>query len=215
VQGQTLAFSIQDNSTPLKTAINAFGFAGVLIDVVSAFLALLSSTFVQSSIDRMDQLRDVLAGYTFDQLKELLEWEQFKDVVPKTRMERQFLLEAHIRIQNFQEKSDSGIELATTPQTLGAQRDVVIESIRPRHFVIEMRKAGERIVTFSIIGDAAGTAMLLGIICFLVSLVCLATDTQPPAVWISAIVACSCIVILPASNCLLATIHLRVSFRFS
>jgi hypothetical protein len=38
--------------------------------------------------------------------------------------------------------------------------------------------------------------------------VCLAKATQPPSVWIPAITACSCVVILPALNKLLRLRHL-------
>ncbi|KAJ7080302.1 hypothetical protein C8R44DRAFT_895408 [Mycena epipterygia] len=40
-------------------------------------------------------------------------------------------------------------------------------------------------------GDAAGTAMLFGILCFFASVQCLAISTQPRAVWIVSVVICS------------------------
>ncbi|KAJ7930934.1 hypothetical protein B0H13DRAFT_2309243 [Mycena leptocephala] len=50
VQSQILALSYQDNSTRVKTATNAFGFAGVLLDVITACLALLASTILQRHV---------------------------------------------------------------------------------------------------------------------------------------------------------------------
>ncbi|KAJ7226223.1 hypothetical protein C8J57DRAFT_1731127 [Mycena rebaudengoi] len=47
VQAQVLALSYQDNSTGVKVATNALGFAGVLLDVLTACLALLASTLLQ------------------------------------------------------------------------------------------------------------------------------------------------------------------------
>ncbi|KAJ7792233.1 hypothetical protein B0H14DRAFT_171784 [Mycena olivaceomarginata] len=44
VQAQLIALSYQDNSTRLKVATNALGFSGLLLDVITACLALLASS---------------------------------------------------------------------------------------------------------------------------------------------------------------------------
>ncbi|KAJ3852479.1 hypothetical protein EV368DRAFT_82499 [Lentinula lateritia] len=46
VQSQIIAISYQDNSTNIQIATNALGFAGVLLDVITAFLALLASAIL-------------------------------------------------------------------------------------------------------------------------------------------------------------------------
>jgi hypothetical protein len=50
------------------------------------------------------------------------------------------------------------------------------------------------------LGDAAGTSMLLGILSFMASIVCLAVATQPVVVWACTIMACSCVFFLPLVN---------------
>jgi hypothetical protein len=58
------------------------------------------------------------------------------------------------------------------------------------------------------IGDAAGTAMLLGILCFFVSVQCLAVTTQPLGVWIVSAAICSLVIILPVGNRLLGVLSI-------
>lgn len=63
-----------------------------------------------------------------------------------------------------------------------------------------------------VIGDAAGASMFFGVLDFMASIVCLSIASQPKAVWIPTVVACSCVVFLPLVNKMLAHIGLRKQF---
>ena len=111
------------------------------------------------------------------------------------------------------EPSISFLEWAFWMDVLGQTRGTKIESkkgdvygyaLKPGILCQQVRDACDRILMFNIVGDAAGTATLFGILCFLISVVCLATASQPPAVWIPAIIAALCVVILPLANGILA-----------
>lgn len=82
-------------------------------------------------------------------------------------------------------------------------------------FCATLHESVQKIIALDIVGDAAGATTFFGIICFLLSVVCLTKATQPPSVWISAIVACSCIVMVPLLNKLLSISHLSASISLS
>lgn len=213
MQAQTLSFSIQNNSTRLQTSVNAFAFTGVILDVVGAFLALLSLTLVQTNTDRIDRLQDALSRYTLEELRKI-----GAEIVRRLRasqasgslslLEYDILGEVAMHINKFER--EVGHPKLTTLDVDLPRRGL----IQPERFLLEIDSAGGKIITFSIVGDAAGTATLSGILCFLISVACLANATQPPSVWIPAIIACSCIVILPVSNRILASCHLSALVRF-
>jgi hypothetical protein len=199
VQVQTLSFSIQNNSTHLQTTINAFAFTGVIFNVVGAFLALLSSTLFQTNIDRVDHFHDVVSSYTLDEMHQVIQSRPNRPGSP-----RDFWVEIMKRIDEEQNGGHSNPE-ASMPSDLCGRPDI----IPPSKFFPEVEAAAQKLNVASSMGDAAGTATLSGILCFLVSVVCLAKATQLPAVWIPATTACLCIIILPVLNSLLAL------FRFS
>ena len=201
MQAQTLSFSIQNNSTRLQTTVNAFAFTGVIFNVVGAFLALFSAALLQANTDRVDHFHDVVSSYTLDELRQVIQSRPNQRGSP-----REFWVEIMKRINNEEQKnSDRSESESTTPSDLRGHTDV----IPPSKFFLEVKAAAQKLNEASSMVDAAGTATLSGIICFLVSVVCLAKATQPPAVWIPAITACSCIIILPVLNNFLAL------FRFS
>jgi len=200
VQAQTLSFSIQNNSTHLLITTNAFAFTGVIFDVVGAFLALLSSTQGQAHTDRIDILYDELSSYAADELIENVKViiEYLGPAPRPSLLVYDFLVKANTRVENL------GMQGGDRSQ-LGANG--IDSQLRPRRSgALQVVESAEKIVTLGMIGDAAGIATVLGILCFLISVVCLAKATQPPSVWIPAIAASSCIVILPVLNKLLSWI---------
>jgi hypothetical protein len=72
VQSQILALSFQDNSTSLKITTNAFGFVGILLDVIAACLALLASTVLQRHIAVIEQQLDAIEDASSEQLMKML-----------------------------------------------------------------------------------------------------------------------------------------------
>lgn len=73
----------------------------------------------------------------------------------------------------------------------------------------QLRKASHIIDQFRIIGNAAGTAILAGVLCLLGSVICLAVVSQPRSVWIPVVVSCSGIILLPMANRILKKIDTR------
>ncbi len=88
-------------------------------------------------------------------------------------------------------------------------------TLNPSDLHQQVRDACNMILIFNHVGDAAGTATLFGILCFLISVVCLATATQPPAVWIPTVIASLCIFILPLTNSILAIGKFSAVLKFS
>jgi hypothetical protein len=64
-----VALSYQDNSTGIKVATKALGFAGVLLDVIAAFLALVSSTIFQRHVAITDKQLNSIEDASGDQIK--------------------------------------------------------------------------------------------------------------------------------------------------
>jgi hypothetical protein len=209
VQAQTLSFSIQNNSTHLLNTTNAFGFTGVILDVVGAFLALLSSTVAQAHMESLDSLLNVFSSFTAEELAPITAELPYlvRDAQPNP-LRHYLLREVWKRVEEMGEKQtvDRPQSGATAP--LGADSLPHLPNlIQPKDACRELIESADRIVAFNIIGDAAGTATLFGILCFLLSVVCLAKATQPPSVWIPSMAACSCIIILPGLNKLLGLYH--------
>ncbi|KAJ7789921.1 hypothetical protein B0H14DRAFT_229198 [Mycena olivaceomarginata] len=71
IQAQLVAISYQDNSTRLKVATNALGFAGLLMGVISACLALLASNILQRHIAIVDKQLTAIETATAEQLDDL------------------------------------------------------------------------------------------------------------------------------------------------
>ncbi|KAJ7737533.1 hypothetical protein B0H16DRAFT_104676 [Mycena metata] len=72
VQSQIIALSYQDSSTRLKTATNALGFTGVLLDVTSACLGLTASTVLQRHIAVVEKQLDAIEDASPEQLQDTM-----------------------------------------------------------------------------------------------------------------------------------------------
>ncbi|KAJ4473430.1 hypothetical protein C8J55DRAFT_519485 [Lentinula edodes] len=197
VQSQIIALSYQDNSTNIQIATNALGFAGVLLDVITAFLALLASTILQRHITTIDKQLTAIEDASLEQIKEIFRLFQFVDargrrshIMFNDLYQRVFAkCEARLNVlQNMQDMHTDGNGIASQiPRRLESvelQASLIVYSYR-------------HIRNVTPICDAAGTAMFWGVLCFFASVQCLAIATQPPVVWIISSVTCSLIVILP------------------
>lgn len=189
MQAQIIALSYQNNSTSIEIATNALGFAGVLLDVITAFLALLASTITQRHVQVVERQLNGIDGLPSQSIVSMLnevimptQPSLLRIVYPDIR--RQVVSKCEARLKALQ--SDSGG--ASTFQT---HTEISISAIVA---------SCQRIQRLAFIGDAAGTAMLFGIICFLSSVLCLAIASQPTAVWTVSAVACSSILALPLVN---------------
>ncbi|KAF9456983.1 hypothetical protein BDZ94DRAFT_292217 [Collybia nuda] len=186
VQSQIVALSYENNSSAIEVVTNALGFAGVLFSVVAACLALLASTITQRHIHIVESQLSIIDDLPIESIETVIG--QIMALGPLSQFTylgvfRRAMLKCEARLAAARPRQD-------------------IEAYRIHaDFDVGMIIAScEHIQGVTYIGDAAGTAMLLGIICFLASILCLAISTQPPAVWIVSAVACSSIIILPMVN---------------
>ncbi|KAF9065374.1 hypothetical protein BDP27DRAFT_1424937 [Rhodocollybia butyracea] len=214
VQSQIIALSYQDNSTPARLATNITGFAGILLDVITAFLALLASTTIQRHISEVEKQLKTLEN--FSELPQLVEVEH--GLVETMKSERTRGDAGHIHAEIFPD-----LVLSILAR---AQNRVLALSAHPKDNkhkldeaslqLLELMKHGEerldlmlvkksctRIRNLAFLADATGTAMLLGVLCFFASVQSLAIATQPVAVWVVSVVTCSFIIVLPVTNLVL------------
>ncbi|KAJ7512003.1 hypothetical protein B0H11DRAFT_721085 [Mycena galericulata] len=212
VQAQIIALSFQDNSTRVKITTNALAFAGVLLDVIAAFLALLSSTVLQRHITLIEkQLASIedASPQQLQQIAALLSLDESRlrihgFVPPDIRRRLYAKMRQRLETLSKSERQEPVTE-SWLFQGLEESAELDIRSI-PESF--------KHIQSAAVIGDAAGTAMLNGILCFFASVQCLAISTQPPAVWIVSAVICSYIIILPVSNRILGFVGIRLPSVF-
>jgi hypothetical protein len=204
VQSQILALSYQDNSTRVKTAINAFGFAGVLLDVITACLALLASTILQRHVAILENQLAVVDDASQAQLADvwtLLGSAGHRNLSPD--IARRFLMKIRARLA----------VLAKTPPPDDVHGGDDIRFTLPMESsqlnVAAIPPSLKNIRSATSIGDAAGTAMLFGVLCFFASVLCLAISTQPPVVWIVSAGTCALVVALPTANYFLGLAGIR------
>jgi hypothetical protein len=204
VQAQIIAISYTNNSSPTSVATNAFGFMGIMFDVIAALLALLSSTVMQTRVSVIDRILSNTAKLNNDQLAAFL-GSMLNGSGRHTRFVRAMLLDiiqplmkrlvvAGRQIAGGENENLSGIDADDfDPNTNGSQ----------------VVKYCSEIDSIRVLGDAAGASMLFGILSFMASIVCLAIATQPVTVWACMVMACSCVFFLPLVNRGLAYFGLR------
>ncbi|KAJ7190330.1 hypothetical protein GGX14DRAFT_408102 [Mycena pura] len=200
VQAQIIALSYQDNSTRLKIATNSLGFAGVLLDVITACLALLASTVLQRHIAVVEQQLGAIENASVEQLREIMD----QCVLLAPDVHRRVFVKVQARMDVIKKQLgsvDAEGQLNFRTASAGLHFEAVPEAIKHMQSVAP-------------IGDAAGTAMLFGILCFFASVVCLAVSTQPVVVWIVSAATCSLVVLLPVVNRLLGRVGIRLPTVF-
>ena len=193
------------NDTRLQRATNAFGFMGVLLDVVGTFLALLSSTLIQTNQIRTESFLENVNKSTFKNLEKIIE--NLGDFVGNASPFGKTLMWEVVEIlkNKFHEEAEGR----------NSTFDMLTRRIKPTSEYLDLQQLDRvcRLIDrFSIIGNAAGTAILSGFLCLLTSVLLLALTTQPRAVWIPSIAACSCIIVLPVVNRLMASHNYRMFF---
>jgi hypothetical protein len=177
-------------------AVNTFGFIGVLLDVISAFLSLLSSALIRFNMELADGALGYIKALTPG---ELLEVRQLISGPSGSRPFRGNLLGKYLAFEMLDGMKELSSESSNSIDVL----ERVTSAAHNRNYAItvieELDRPTRFITHFRFISQAAVTATMCGIFSFLISIVCLAIATQPDAVWICAIAVSSAIVLLPAS----------------
>ncbi|KAJ7157463.1 hypothetical protein C8R46DRAFT_1294170 [Mycena filopes] len=179
VQSQIIALSYQSNSTSLQVATNLFGFIGVLLDVITAFLAFMASRIIQA------QLRATADALNINKIERaspqhLREIKAVLNRFPESMVPSDFRHRVDARVPG-----DSA-DLEAGEDTAGGVDDHPhpLQSPQALSLVASFRK----IQDVDLLSSFATTALIWGILDFLVSVLFLAASTQPRTVWIISVV---------------------------
>jgi hypothetical protein len=177
VQAQIIAISYTNNSSPTGVATNAFGFMGVMFDVIAALLALLSSTIMQTRVSVIDRILINTAKLNNNQLATFL-----GSMGSSTRRDTRFV---RAMLRDIARPLLKRLVVADR-QTVGGEYEnlsgIDADDFDPDTDGSEVVKYCSEIDSIRVLGDAAGASMLFGILSFMASIVCLAVATQPVAV---------------------------------
>ncbi|KAK6995893.1 hypothetical protein R3P38DRAFT_3423892 [Favolaschia claudopus] len=182
VQSQIIALSYQDNTSHVAVASNALGFAGVLFDVSSACFALGASTTLQRHTTIIDNEINAIDDASPRQLAQLnlaglVDAYGVSDITARIHKK----LETRMRILRTENQSQTPLLRATQASWKEVQGALAV-------------------------GNAASNLMILGVVCFFGSVICLAVSTQPRTVWIVSVVVTAWVIfaVLTASVLLAA-----------
>lgn len=181
---------------------------GIMFDVIAALLALLSSTVMQTRVSVIDRIISNIEKVNHDQLAAFL-GSLGKESGRNTKFVRAMLRDiAGPLLKRLSVIARQTVETPyeTTPTT---DTEHIFD---PEENAQQVIKCCTDIDKIRVIGDAAGASMFFGVLDFMASIVCLSIASQPKAVWIPTVVACSCVVFLPLVNKMLAHIGLRKQF---
>ncbi|KAJ7136294.1 hypothetical protein C8R46DRAFT_581202 [Mycena filopes] len=178
VQAQIIALSYQDNSTPLRVAVNAVGFAGVLLDVTAACLALQTATAVQRRIAVLERQIDDLIDVAVEQRLNVGR-DPLRLPIP-TALHRPML-------SQFRDRRAKDVQAATEEPNAGVERP---SRSQPADEIRGIQRSWLLLRGTASLGQATAIAMGLGVWCFFGSVQCLAIATQPRSVWIVSAVVC-------------------------
>jgi hypothetical protein len=175
-------------------ATNALGFAGLLLDVITACLALLASSILQRHIAIVEKQLTAIETATAEQLQDL---KLISRGLPYAfDIQRRISDKTAARLPELQrprpsaEEGDNAPQLNSrteTPRSHGPDIRIITESLAQIRSALSL-------------GDSASVAISYGVVCFFASVLCLVVASQPPAVWIVSAVICSLLVILPVAN---------------
>lgn len=182
---QILSLVYEPDSYGSSVPTNVLAFAGVLLDVSTACLALLASMITQRQIHVVEQqlsaIDDLPRKSIETTIAELVKLRQSSEFVyPDIRRRAISKCEARLRVLH----ADDSIG---TYQT----------HLETDFSVSDMVASSQHVQSILVIVDAAGTAMILGIFFFFASMLSLAISTQHPAVSVVSVLACSSILALP------------------
>jgi hypothetical protein len=178
---------------------------GIMFDVIAALLALLSSTVMQTRVSVIDRILSNAAKVNHDQLAAFL-GSMGRGTKGDSRFVRAMLRDiAQPLLKRLSVAARQAVEARDeNPPATDAEH-----IFDPEENGSQVIKCCSDIDNIRVIGDAAGASMFFGVLDFMASIVCLSIASQPRAVWIPTVVACSCVFSLPLVNKMLAHFGLR------
>ncbi|KAF9065001.1 hypothetical protein BDP27DRAFT_1425180 [Rhodocollybia butyracea] len=213
VQSQIIALSYQDNSTAAHLATNITGFAGILLDVITAFLALLASTTIQhyrSEVEKQLKIFENLSEVEVLSEVQQLEVQEhnagifpdlFSSILAKAQT-RVLALSAHPK-DDTPILHDASLRLLALMKRGEEQLDL-----------ISVKRSCTHIQSMASLVDAMGSTMLFGVLCFIASVLCLAIASQPRSVWVVSVVTCSVVIVFPMTNLAIGVFLKRIPSIF-
>ncbi|KAJ7651434.1 hypothetical protein FB45DRAFT_1051157 [Roridomyces roridus] len=187
VQANIIALSYQDNSTSLKRATNAFGFVGVTLDVLAACFGLMAASGLERRISAVETQVKAIDHASIAKLEDakkfLTERENrraHEDILPLFGDANDFtdlLISVATKCRDRAEVLAKGTTESEQPA-----RAAIVGQLPG---VLQMPRLLHEIQASAVIGKASTVALILGIICFFLSVLLLAASTQPRAVWIA------------------------------
>ncbi|KAK6969320.1 hypothetical protein R3P38DRAFT_3146311 [Favolaschia claudopus] len=200
VQSQIIALSYQDNTSPTAVASNALGFAGILLDVSSARMALNASAALQrhtTFIDNQFRAIDDASEGQLTQIDSSLLNQAIYDVYGlSSRIHKR--LEARMRILRNERQSRPNLpddDVENAPLADNSSHIPLLGGLPGALTSVQLAVA---------MGNAAGNLMVLGTLSFFGSVICLAASTQPRAVWIVSVAVIASVGLVSAASALLA-----------
>ncbi|KAJ6478318.1 hypothetical protein C8R45DRAFT_1007030 [Mycena sanguinolenta] len=200
VQAQIVAISYQDNSTKIAIATNMLGFAGVLLDVFAACLALLASTILQRRTVIIEKQMDAIGDASRQRVEQI---QHLFSSLPHFVVPSNLRRCVEHRASELQNMQPEGVDAH-------AQRENVVQRFRPEQDMSSIEASFRAVEAVAYLVDTSMLTLFGGILCFFASVQCLAISTQPRAVWIVSAVICS----LPLVNQLLGWVMINLPIVF-
>lgn len=181
VQSQIVAISYQDNSSKIKIATNVLGFAGVLLDVSAACLALLASTILQRHTVIVEKQMDAIGDASRQRVEQI---QHLFTSIPHYIVSSELRRRVENRAAELQYMQPEGVDVDAQPEN-------VVQKFRLEQDISSLEASFRAVEAVAYLVDTSILTLLGGIICFFASVQCLAISTQPRAVWIVPAVICS------------------------
>ncbi|KAK6995897.1 hypothetical protein R3P38DRAFT_3287890 [Favolaschia claudopus] len=195
VQSQIIALSYQDNNSHIAVATNALGFAGVLLDVSSACFGLGSSTTLQRHTTIIDNQLSAIDEASMHQVADILNFRHLQDVYYSSDIWDRIRSKVAARVRMLQRENQSrGLE------------EIEHGPIDDRPLLQALPESWKQVQSALAVGNAASNAMILGVLCFFGSIICLAVSTQPPVVWIVSVVVTAWVILAVVATFIVLTV---------
>ncbi|KAK7013657.1 hypothetical protein R3P38DRAFT_2720401 [Favolaschia claudopus] len=183
VQSQIIALSYQDNASHVAVACNVLGFAGVLFDVSSACFALGASTTLQRYTTIIDNEINAIDDASPRQLAQM-------DLAP-VHGDAYGVSDIWLRIHK---KVEMRMRILRNEQNPSQGHETSIVD-RGQPLLRASQESWKEVQGALAVATAASNLMILGVLCFFGSIICLAVATQPRAVWIVSVVVTAWVIL--------------------
>ena len=161
----------------ISTMANLFSYVGLVFDIIAATSSLLYSILLGNSLQLVDDYLEDVKRLSSDELGRSFNERTLADFVSHSNGQRDLMWET---VRSLLE------HLATT--NIGSQDSPTDHSGLP--CLPTLRKSIRRIEILCMAGEGASLLMIFGALFLLASVLCIASATQPPTIWITTLISC-------------------------